>query len=331
MATSKSIISVAILGDAKSLVAAVNTAEGRLKGFGKKLALGVGGIVAVDKVFDVIGDSLENADKFADALDRIKGLSGGAFADKIGDIAFSMSNIGLSAPEVADLAASFDSFATSAGVSQPLIQDITPDLVAIAAAVAATTGKTVDEVIGDIGRAAAGNKKSVADLGIVIDGTLNPDAQILSILDQLKTKFPDVVSATGDLAGKQDALNAKWDNATTKLGLLVEGPMAAVLDWFIQVIDNDIPSAITGFSMLNDALGRFGDDTLGGLITVRDLLNDIVKTLPLVGGGFPGGTGGVGNAGKFAPRPSERPVIDSERHFTDRNGTGDARGRIGGP
>jgi hypothetical protein len=278
---------------------------------------------AVDAVFDTVAGGLDNADKLADAVTRIEGATSPAFAARIHDIAFDFTNIGLSAPEFADLAARFADFAKAARVSEPLIESITPDIVKIAQAVAATTGKTVDEVLDDIGKAAQGNKRSVIDLGIVIDKTLNPDEQITSILDQLKKKFPDVITATDDLKGSQDELNAKWDNFTTKLGEALEGPLKGLLDVFSNILD-DIPETAKGFADLGGNIVQFAKNVLGPLGNVRDALEGILNLLNRANssGGNPGAIVNLHSRNPGGSGFSDAQIAAAQQRDRERNGLG---------
>jgi hypothetical protein len=203
-------IEVLIVGDARKLVGAfkdVNTATGGVLAAAGKAFLAT---KVVGEVFDFAKGALSNADKYHDALDRISGAITPEFAKSIENISGDFSKIGLSAPEVADLAAKFADLAISAQVSEPAISKALPDILTLATAISATTGKTVDEVIDDIGKAAMGNQKPISEYGVVVDKALNPDARLLSILDQLSTKFPDAAKAADDLAGSQSELDAKW-------------------------------------------------------------------------------------------------------------------------
>jgi hypothetical protein len=327
VARGDSVIRVSIIGDAKKLVGAVNDADKATGGLLKSTAKVVGGSLiafkAVDAVFDTISGGLDNADTLADAVTRIEGATSPAFAARIHDIAFDFTDIGLSAPEFATLAAKFADFAKSAQISEPLVESITPDIVAIAQAVAATTGKTVDEVIDDIGKAAAGNQKPLRDLGIVIDTSLNPDDQILSILDQLKKKFPDVQKATDDLKGSQDELNAKWDNFTTKLGEALEGPLKGLLDVFSNILD-DIPETAKGFEDLGGNIVQFAKNVLGPLGNVRDALEGILNLLNRANssGGSPGATVNLHSRNPGGSGFSDAEIAAAQKRNRERNGLG---------
>src|SRR6476469_8183245 len=168
VARSNSVISVSIIGDAKKLIVAVGDADKASGGLVKSAAKIGGAAIVIDKVFDVVSDSLGKADDFNDAFGVLQRTIGKVDADKIKDVAFDMTNIGLSADEVGVLATSCANFATAAGVAAPTISSLTPDILDIAAAIhAQTPNKTVHEIISDIGKAAGVSNKPVQDLGVV--------------------------------------------------------------------------------------------------------------------------------------------------------------------
>jgi methyl-accepting chemotaxis protein len=321
VARSNSVISVSIIGDAKKLIGALNDANVATGGLIKSALKVAGGALlagkAVDAVFDIAKDSLENADRFADALDRVARLTTPQFASSLHDVAFSMTDFGLSAPEVAELAASFAAFATAAKVTEPAIETMPSSLLKVAAAVSAQTGKSVAEVVEDIGRAATGSKKVIADYGIVIDKALNPEQQLISILSQLQERFPKVTDATNDFAGAQGELNAKWINFKTKLGEALEGPLKDVLDVFNNILD-DIPQMIEDLSNLAAAFENMGRTALAPLGNIRDALEGILN----LAGQIPRSAGG----GDFKPWKtggrSDADIAAAIARDRERNGLG---------
>ncbi len=278
MARGDSVIRVSIIGDARKLVGALGEADAATGGLLKSAAKVFVGARVVAKGFDVIEGSLAKADDFNDAFDVLAGTIGKIDADKVKDVAFSMSDIGLSADEVGLLASHFASFATAAGVAAPTISALTPELLDIASAVSAQTGKTLDEIVGDIGKAAQGSQKPVSEYGVLIDKALNPDEQLRSILDQLQAKFGTAKTAADDFAGSQDTLAAKWDNVMIKIGDGLDGPLKGVLDFINDEIDA-IPGAIQGWQNLGAAIEAFGRTALGPLGNVRDALAGIIELL----------------------------------------------------
>lgn len=313
----RSIIEVAILADVKNLDKTLTQIDKKIGTIGKVGAGVVGGFVAlgaIDKGFEFVSSSLEKADAFSDAFDTLSRQITPEFADRVKDIAFDFSDIGLSADEVGALAANFANLATAAGASAPAIADMTPKLLDVAAAIAAKTGKTVDEVVTDLGKAAQGSQKPVADLGIVVDDTLNPDALLLSILEQAETLYGTAGDAAADYAGKQEALNAKWDNFSIKVGAALEGPLSGMLDFFITIIDRDIPRMMEGFEDLGKGIEDFARFALGPLGNLRDALGGILDLLGNVGNAIGGG------GGDFFDSDFERRVNNALQRNRARNG-----------
>jgi hypothetical protein len=321
MARGDSIIRVSIIGDAKKLLGTLGEVDRKTGGL---LKIAGGAFLAsrvIDTGFDIIGESVDKADAFADSLDRISRTVSPDFAKRIEDVAFDMTDIGLSADEVGTMAAAFAALATAAKVTEPTIAAVTPDLLRIASAIAASTGKTVDEVIEDIGKAIKGSQRPVEEYGFVIDAALSPDQTILSILEQAKILFPEVKSATDDLAGSQDNLGAKWDNFTILLGNALEGPLKGVVDWGIDILEM-IPSAIQGWQMLGKSIEDFGRFALGPLGNVRDAINAIGDAINNVGNLLGANGTPARNLGSF-----EDDVIAAQNRVLYRNGLAGHLGR----
>src|SRR5574339_429762 len=119
MARGKSVIEVAIVGDARKLIGATQDADkatgGLLTSVGKLSVAGIGIATVGDAIVQFGGDSLEKFDTFSDSFENLAGQIGKVDAQKIKDMAFNLTSIGLSADEVGTLAEKFASFATSAG------------------------------------------------------------------------------------------------------------------------------------------------------------------------------------------------------------------------
>lgn len=313
----RSIIEVAVLADVKNLDKTLTQVDKKIGTIGKVGAGVVGGFVAlgaIDKAFDFVGGALEKADTFNDSFDTLARQITPEFADRVKAIAFDFSDIGLSADEVGTLASNFANLATAAGASAPQIATLTPQLLDVAAAISAKTGKSIDEVVTDIGKAAQGSQKPVADLGIVVDETLNPDQQLLSILSQASTLYGTAKDATDDFAGSQDTVNAKWDNFTIKVGEALDGPLKALLDFINDEIDA-IPHAIEGWQMLGGVIEQFGRNVLGPLGNVRDVLGGIIDLFGQV-------TRSARGSLDFFDDNFERQVTDALRRNRSRNGIG---------
>lgn len=314
MSRATNVIDVLIVGDAKKLAGAVKDADASMGGLLKSAGKLFLASAAVSEGFDFIQGSLDKADDFNDAFDNLAGTIGEIDAQKVKDIAFNLTDIGLSADEVGKLADAFASFATAAGVSAPTISALTPQLLDVASAVAAKTGKTLDEVVTDIGKAAAGTQKPVSEYGVVIDKALNPDEQLTSILAQLEAKFGTAKTAADDFAGSQEELGAKWDNLMVKIGDGLDGPLSGILDFINDEIDA-IPGAIEGWKMLGKAVEDFGRTALAPLGNVNDLIGGIGDAISNV-------TDLFGDLFGQADRLSESRVRQLNSLITERNGQG---------
>lgn len=318
MAKGDSSIVVRIQGDINDITGKLKALDTKLGTFGRVQAT-VGRAFAggIDEVFSTINDALGKADDFNDALGNIAGQISPEFAQRIHDISGDFTDIGVSSVDVAKMADAFASLATAAGVSQPAIEQLTPKLIDVAKAVSAQTDKPLSEVVNDIGAAARGNQRAVNDYGLVIDKTLNPDANILSILDQLQKKYGDAASATSDFKGQQDQLNAKWDTFLEGVGEGLQGPLAGVLDFFNHVLD-DIPRTVKGFQDLAAGIVDFGRTVLGPLGNVNDVL-----------GGIGDAIGNIGSALGIlqSKTDSERAKLRDIQNYRERNGLPDTLGR----
>jgi hypothetical protein len=118
--------------------------------------------------------------------------------------------------------------------------------------------KSTATFIDAIGKAAGGSKKPLHDLGISIDeaavtsqalhdsGKDNPAmltdsekaaARFKIIMDKLNPVLQDATTGSADLRDRQDELHAKFDNLSTKIGELLEGPLADLLTWLSDEVD----------------------------------------------------------------------------------------------
>jgi uncharacterized phage infection (PIP) family protein YhgE len=322
VARANSVINVSIIGDAKKLIGAVGDADKATGGLIKSAAkVGIAAGV-IDKVFEVIGDSLGKADDFNDAFAVLARTIGKTDAQKIKDMAFDFSNIGLSADEVGTLATQFANLAQSSGIAAPTISALTPDILDIAAAIhAQSPDKTLDEIVSDIGKAAAGSQKPVRDLGVVIDKSLNPDEQLRSILDQLKKKYGDANTAAGDFAGAQDTVTAKFDNFKIKLGEVLDGPLKGVLDVFNNILD-DIPQLDKDLRNLGGAFETLGRTALAPLGNIRDALEGILNLLGQVSSGANTGQSSGLRGRQPGARMTDREINAAYVRERERNGLG---------
>lgn len=313
-ARSKSTIAVQITGDSSSLQGAVKGAQLSLGTLAKIATTSFIGIRGFDFLNDFIQGGLEKFDTFRDSFERFGAIVGSINEEKLKATAFDLTNIGLSADEVGSLAANFAAFASTAGVTSGLISNLTPDFLNLAAAIAQTTDKPLDEVINDIGRAINGNQKSVADYGITIDKNATAASRLWSILAQLRDRFPEVTTAINDQAGAQDILTAKWDNFGIRVGQNLEGPIHDLQLGLIFMADEILPDLGKGFDTLGDRIGVWGRDALSPINLVADAL-----------GGLGDLINNVANSlhSQFDARTvSESQVVRDLARFDERNGQG---------
>lgn len=312
------VIRVFFTGNVKELQKAITDVDKSLGGMVSRTAKVAGGVLlgvgVIDKAFDITRTALDNTDRLNDALADISTTVSPDFAQRIEDVAFDMSDIGLSAVEVGELAAHFANLASAAGIAAPDIARMTPDILTVAAAISAVTGKTVDEVVDALGKAASGNEKPIRDLGVDLDAIkdgLSPTATFDTFLDRLLEKYPPLTDATAGLEEKQNALNAKFDNLTTKIGPGLEILLSGIVDFFTHVAD-DIPRTIDMFEDFFGAIFDGAQTALSPLARIRDILEDIA-TGPGAGRVFQVSPG-------RAPRTRERDVVQSFNNFNIRNG-----------
>lgn len=312
-----SAIKVAILGDAKGLQKELATSERGIKGFATSGKALVGGIVAAGAgaaVLDFAQTALGEADRLADAGQRLQLTLGDDLAGELQKSADKMSDLGLSAQDVLELEAAFADTATALGAANPAIASFADDAAATAAAVSLLGDQSPDEVIDLIGKAAGGSEKALRALGInVTDAEIAAramadtgkrtadaltDADLAAagyalVLEALQPKLDAVANSSGDVEQAQAALEAKFETLTGKIGAGLEGPLNDLLQWMLNGIE--------GWEMLADAVPGFMDE-LRKLETplgnVADLLADIVGLagdfIRLDLGGILGRIGGIG-------------------------------------
>lgn len=318
MVRGKSVIEVAIVGDARKLIGATQDADkatgGLLTSVGKLSVAGIGIATVGDAIVQFGGDSLEKFDTFSDSFENLAGQIGKVDAQKIKDMAFNLTSIGLSADEVGTLAEKFASFATSAGVASPEIAALTPKLLDVAVAISAKTGKTIDEVITDIGNAANGSAKPLRDYGVQVDGNATASDRLNGILDQLVIKYGDAKSAMDDVNGAGDELSAKIDNLGVRFGENLAGPVHDFQLGLLYMADTVLPDLGSGFDTLGDKIGVWGRDALSPINLVADalgglgdLINNVSRSLH----------------SQFDARTvSESQVVRDLARFDERNGQG---------
>jgi hypothetical protein len=262
MPRADSTIRVNIIGDAKSLTKAADTAEGSVKGMNKQL-LKVGGIVAgafaTREIIDFGQTALAEADRVGDAFDRIEAQLGPELAAGLRDRADDFHALGSSEGDMLELEARLIDIGTAAGIAADKLAPLAEDAAEVASAMALATDVPADEWIAKIGKAAAsGDQRALRDLGINLDdaavaaralqdsgkdlpeqlteGELAAARQAI-IIETLTARYGDVTTAGGDLESKQADIQAKFETLTGKIGEGLEGPLSDLLTWILQGIE----------------------------------------------------------------------------------------------
>lgn len=330
MARADSTIRVSIIGDVKNLAGALNTADKQSGGLLRSavkvgVALGV-----VREGFDFIGDATREADRLGDALARLSNQIGPDFTGALRETADNFSDIGASTQDILEAEAIFADWATAAGIADPAIRGLAESVAATATALTLTDdqGRSVNEMLDLLDKAAGGSSKAAKELGVSLQAGLDPAAQMTNILGQLQGKVNDAFSAQKDLEGQQSKLQAQWETLTGQIG----GPLSDALAGVVGFINDEIaaiPSAIAGWQMLGAAIEGFGRTALGPLGNVRDALENVLN---LLGQTSSSGATQSGLRGVINRRSGERSTVRNQQDFDERNGnTRTVNNRIGGP
>ncbi len=327
MGVAKTVISVAIIGDAKKLIGALGKADaatgGLLSSAGKLLVAGK----VVQEGFQFIGDSLHEADRLGDALQRLNVQVGPEFAKRIDDAAKSFINLGLSRQDVDELAASFADIGTAIGLTDNQIANFAVTATGTAQALQLLGKGDAAGLIDQIGKAAGGSEKAAKALGVTLLKNVDANTQLSNILLQLNPQLQAATTGTGDLEQKQSAMQARVETLQAELGEKLAPALGDVLQFINDEIDA-IPAAIEGWKSLGAAVEGFGRTALGPLGNVRDVLAEILSLLGQTGlqNQLAGPDSGFG---KVRARLSDSAVSGATTRTADRNGT--VRDRIGGP
>jgi hypothetical protein len=295
VARSSSIISVSIIGDAKKLIGAVNAADQSTGGLIKSTVKVVGASVAIRKGFDLINDSLAEADRRGDAIQRLTNQIGN-LADPLIKTADNFSKIGASAQDMIELEATFADLATSAGVTEPEIAANAEQLSAMALALAQVHDADPSAIMDAIGKAIGGQTRGIKQYGVdlteasvaqrAMEMTGKDNAKALTaqelaaartslIMEAFTPILDQVATGTGDVAQKQDELGAKFETVSGKIGVAVEGPLGSALDWINDMIDA-IPAAMDGWGALGDKINDVVGQIQGPLNDLRALVANLL-------------------------------------------------------
>lgn len=289
MARGDSTIRVSIIGDARKLTGALGDADRATGGLLKSAAtVAVAGAV-IKEGFDFVGDALDNADRLGDATSRLELSIGKVDADKIAALADEFTDVGLAAPAVAEISASFAEMAkASTDLNSGEIAAMAPGVAEFAGALArvkdadpAAMGEAVSKFISG----ARGAKQAGIELGIPFDEALTPGQRYAELMERLPALVDQVTGANAGLDDKQSKLEATWDNFTTKVGPSVEAGIEGILDWTTDMVDA-IPGAIEGWDMLGRHIQGALNDILSPLARASDAVQgflNLVSQIPRTG------------------------------------------------
>lgn len=271
MATASSVIKVSIIGDASKLKKSIGQANAGVGGFQsnvKKAAFGIGaalgGLFAISKGFEFIGDSLNEADRLGDSMDNLNRIIGKVNTAKLREAADEFQDLGLSSQDVLELSVGFARIAKAAGLKPGLIADYADDVAAVAQALSLVDekGRDAQQIVDIIAKAIrkpfTGKSKELGILGIKASearvikealeasGKVNPDnltdaelaaARLMIIMDKLKTVIPEAL-ANPDLEMKQAEMNARIEELQGQLGTAIAPVLADSLQGLMDVLDN---------------------------------------------------------------------------------------------
>lgn len=328
-------IVVKIIGDAKSLTGALKTADGSIGRTAKNLVVGGAALVGIHEAFQFLGDSNQEADRLADATQRLN-IQLGDLAGPLESTASSFRDLGLSSQDVLELEAAFADVATTTEIADTQIASLADNVAATAAAVSLLGDQDPATVVDLIGKAAGGSEKAMKALGVsltdaevaarAMSDTGKTNAKSLTdqelatarlelILDQLKPKLDAATTGTADLELNQRRLDAAAEELQAKLGGPLSDSLADVLGFINDEVDA-IPGAVAGWQMLGKAIEDFGRTALGPLGNVRDVLEGIVNLLGQAASGIPRSGGGNFDEQDL----SDRRISDAQRRENERNG-----------
>lgn len=326
MARADSVIRVSIIGDAKKLIGALNTANTATGGLLASAAKGFIAFQAVDKAFDAVNSVVENADRAGDAMARLESSIGATDTAKLDAISGNFNELGVSAPDFLELTAGFAEFAAASGNIKPeAVAGMAAGVGQLAGAFGRVNDEDPNQMAIDISNFIAGGRGAAAaakELGVQFDATATP----LERYDILMEKLPGLMGAVTDesagLDDKQSELQARWETLGKEVGPLLEQTLSNILGFILDEIDA-IPSAIDGFEMLGAAIEGMARDALAPLARLVDLLNQVTGA---------GSTSGFDQNAVNRQRSRESSTVRNQQDFDERNGgTRTVTNRIGGP
>lgn len=324
MGVAKTVISVAIIGNAKALIGAVNSADRSMGGLLKTAAKGFVAFKAVDATFDFLQDSSKEADRLGDAMQRLQRQISPEFIGRITEGADGFVKIGASTQDILELSAVFTDFGKGAGVAENTLAVFAQQAAGTAQAMSLIddNGRDASAILDLITKAAGGSEKAARELGVSLIDTKDANAQLNNVMMQLSPILQNALTGTGDLEQKQSELQARIETLQGRIGEQLNPVLLNMLTIISDGID-DIDGAIWGFQQLGKVIEDFARTALGPLGNVADVLREIVSLFDNGQRAFQVSTGRT-------PRKESNTVRDL-RDFNDRNGSSPTvRDRVGG-
>jgi hypothetical protein len=308
MGSSKTaILALKITGDASDGARALDQAEGRLDGFGRKLgalgAIGVGAAVA-----GIVGIG-----KAAfDAAHRLLSAGGGidaVFGDWALDIEQSAdaaaTAVGLSKSSYEELAAVIGSQLKGAGLPIDEVTNKTQGLVEMGADLAATFGGTTEDAVSALSSALKGETDPIERYGISLKqsdiqarlaaqgqdkltGTALKTATAqaaLALVTEQSAQAHGQFAAQGDTAAtKAQVLSAWWENMKAKIGEGLLPIFVSLVDFFSTKVSPALEKLTADGGPLATALEKVGGFVTGSLIpALTGLYNELApKVMPII-------------------------------------------------
>jgi hypothetical protein len=320
MGIAKSIVSVAIIGNAKNLIGAINKADASMGGLLKTAAKGFVAFKAVDATFDFLQGSSKEADRLGDAMARLDRHLSPELVARATESADQFTKIGASRQDILELSAVFVDFGAAVGVADNTLAVFATQAAATAQAMALIddNGRDSSAILDLITKAAGGSIKAAKELGVALIDTKDPAAQLNNVLMQLKPILDDAVTGTGDLEQKQAEMQARIENLQGKIGEQLNPVLLSMLTIITDGIE-DIDGAIWGFQRLGQEIEKFARMVLGPLGNVADAINAINSAV----------NGARGNPGFDLNDVQRRSSTQNVNDWQERNGTATIRRKVG--
>jgi hypothetical protein len=308
MGSSKTaILALKITGDASDGARALDQAEGRLDGFGRKLgalgAIGVGaavaGIVGIGKA---AFDAASRAEQAVGGIDAV-------FGDWALDIEQSSERaataVGLSKSSYQELAAVIGSQLKGAGMPIDEVTNKTQGLVATGADLAATFGGSTEDAVAALSSALKGETDPIERYGVSLkqsdiaarlaaDGnsklegaalkTATAQAALALITDQTAQAHGQFAAQGATAATKAQVLSAWWENMKAKIGEGLLPIFVSLVNFFSEKVSPALEKLTADGGPLATALERVGGFVTGSLIpAMTGLYNELApKVMPII-------------------------------------------------